>query len=569
MASSGLTCLAGPRDVSRPRIGDRLFVALASILLILVSSVPSIYGYLAVPPDRWFSGIAFNMHDTAQYFSWMRESGTRFLIENKLTSEPNPAVYFNLHWWLAGRFAALAGLGLSTTYQLCRLLLIPLYVLVAYWLCGLMFAERGRRRFAFVLTTCASGAGWLWVVEKYVSHRADLAYPLDVHNGNAATLIVLSGSPHSILALALTLAVLGLAWLGLRRRAWRFTVAASGLALFLGFGHVYDLVTVWAVLGAFGVLVTLRDRFSLDTFARLFAVVLISAPAPLYFGWLSSSSPTWKEALAQYDNLGVHTPDPLHLAILLGLPLLTALSGAVAGRRPLRAMSDRDLFLFGWLVANLAILYLPVQFQVMLLNGLQFVLCALSTDWMYNVLVPWLDRRATRLGAAIRREMLRAAPYVLVLLVLPTSLYFLSWRVYDLSRADYPYYLSRGDAAALSWLAVNSQPDTVVFSAFATGHFVPGLAGNRAFLANAVMTLDFEEKRQTVQRFYGAGESDEWRLATLRRYGVRYVLYGPAERAVGTYEPERSTFLRRAFESAGTAIYELAPPRALLLGASR
>jgi hypothetical protein len=587
-------------------------VVITSLALLVATSLPYIYGFLSEPPDKWFSGVVFNVHDTAQYLSWMRESATRFFIENKLTSEPNPPIFVNLHWWIPGRTAALLGLSLRQVYQIFRMLAVPLYVGVTYWLCGLFFVERRRRRFAFWLTTLGSGLGWIWVV--YKQFAGELLYPQDVYTTPGNTFWVLLASPHLTLALALTLLVLGLAWLGHERRHFGLSLAAAGVALFLGLGHIYDLVTVWAVLGTFGVLLTLRDGFRWRTFVSLAVVVLVSAPASLYFGWVSSpANPMWQQALAQYDNLGSFTPSPLHLLVLLGITFFLAMGGFVRGlgsfdklraglrtgsfgspsteltcacatparpvlgprrdqgwREPGRAsagragslgrQSRRDLFLKGWFIVNLILIYLPLRFQVMLLTGFQFVLAALATDFVFDRLIPWLEARWARERRQrwlARERLVQWVPALLLLAILPTNLYLFAWRFVDLHRYTYPFYLHRDEVSAMRWLELNADPDEVVLSAFVTGHYIPGLAGNRAFLANAVMTIDFNHKREIVEDFFDAATPDAERQAVVQKYGIRYIFFGPAEREGGAYDPVTSPWLTLAFSNSNVDIYRV------------
>ena len=79
------------------------------------------------------------------------------------------------------------------------------------------------------------------------------------------------------------------------------------------------------MLALFGLLLLLRGASFRETLCRLGPVVLLSLPAPLYWGWVASPAhPVWYEALKQYDNLGAVTPEPLHLLILLGAGFLLA-----------------------------------------------------------------------------------------------------------------------------------------------------------------------------------------------------------------------------------------------------
>jgi hypothetical protein len=537
------------------------YVAAASLVLILITSLPYLWGYLSKPPDMWFSGVIYNVHDTAQYLTWMRESGTRFFIENKLTPEPNPAVFVNLHWWIPGRVAAWLGLSLRQMYQILRLLVVPLYVAVLYWVCGLFCADLRRRRFAFWFATLGSGLGWIWVVDKYLNRLGDVRWPHDVYTTPGNSFWVLLASPHLAFALALTCLVLGLAWLGYEKRRWSLSLAAGGLALFLGLGHVYDLVTVWSVLAVFGLLLTLRDGFRWRTFASLSVVVIASLPASLYFGWVSSAAnPLWQAALKQYDNLGAFTPRPLHLVVLLGVPLLLALAGFFLRVGRLARQSDRSLFLGGWFVVQLVIIYLPLQFQVMLLAGFQLVMAILATDFVFERMIPWLEARFRERGREGRLFGLQPGRWVSVLLLLavvPTNAYLFSWRLMDLNRHDRPFYLYQDEVAAMEWLESQIEPGDVVLSSFVIGHYIPGLTGGKAFCGNAVMTADFERKREMMERFFDAATSDVERMQLVQQYNVRYVFWGPAERELGSYDLDASSWLSRVFSNSRVSVYRV------------
>lgn len=532
------------------------------VVLLVVTSIPYAYGYLSCPPDKWFNGVVLNMHDTAQYLSWMREAGTSLFTDNKLTAEPNARVFVNLHWWIPGRLAHIFGLTFAQVYQLFRLLSIPLLTVVTYAFCALLFSEQRRRWFAFLLSTFTSGLGWVWVVVKYAIGAAEVPFPHDVYTTPGNSFWVMMTSPHLTLAAALTLGVLLLALLSVQRRRFGYALGAAGLALFLGLGHIYDLVTVWAVLALFGLLLVLRDGWSWRVFSNLALVVLVSAPAVLYWGWVSSDAhPAWRQALAQYDNLGVFTPDPLHLVILLGGTFLLALA-TFDGLVPLRNQAGNRLLIKGWFVVVPLLVYLPLHFQIMLLTGYNLPMAVLATMGLFDRVLPWLRERVSgsRLRRWLTRERLnRWVPALLLLVVSVTNLYLLAWRLIDLNRHKYPFYLYRDEIAAMRWLEEHTPPDEVVLSAFVVGHFIPGLTGDRAFLGNAVMTIDFGRKREMVDAFFDSATSDSQRQALISKYGIRYVFYGPAERQLGEYDPETLHLWSRAFSSPLVKVYQVVP----------
>ncbi len=532
----------------------------ATLALLLITSLPYLYGYVSTPPDKVYSGIVYNVHDTAQYLSWMRESGSRVFIDNRLTSEENPAIFFNLHWWIPGRLAAISGMSLMGMYHLMRIISVPLLVAATYWLCCLFVANERRRLYTFVIAIAGSGLGWIWAAEKYLVGTDGVRFPTDVYTAPGNAFYTMLISPHLTLAAALLMFSLGLAYVGYTRDKMRYSVAAGLVALGLGLGHIYDLVTVWGVLGLFGLIVWLRDGFTRRPIVQFGIVVAVSAPAAAYFAYVASSAnPIWQQALSQYDNLGVFTPDPLHLVILLGLRLILA-PAAFAGFFPFRAQTDRSLLVKVWAVAGLVMIYLPLKFRIMLLLGLELPLSILAVEGLLDHIVPWLQERGSRLWARLqiapnRLGALIAALFLVALV--PTNLYIFGWRVIELNRHDYPFYLYRDDLDAIAWLDANTVDSDVVLSSFVIGHYVPGYAGNRTFLSNAVMTAHFNQKFDDVARFFDASTEDAWRRDLIQRYGIRYVIYGEAERRVGAFDPGQSPLFAEVFDSEHTRVFAL------------
>jgi len=58
-----------------------------------------------------------------------------------------------------------------------------------------------------------------------------------------------------------------------------------------------------------------------------------------------------------------------------------------------------------------------------------------------------------------------------------------------------------------------------------------------------------------VMRFFDAETPDEERAETVHTFGVDYVLRGPAERALGDYDPAATPWLKRAFSSPQVVVY--------------
>lgn len=537
------------------------FVSLVIALVLVVTSIPYGFAYLSAPPGKTYMGIMLDVPDHAQYFSWMRELTYANLAANKMTPESNRPLFFNLLWWGMGRLGRFFGLGFAEMFQVLRVLSIVIFLILAYRLCRLFLKEDLHRRTAFLLITFTSGLGWIWVVVKYLN-GGDLLYPLDVYVAESNTFLGMLGYPHFIAALWYIF-VFELVLRGQASGQLRYAVGAGLFAQFLGWQHAYDLVSIYGVLFAYAVLLTLRDRRLPGYVINSGLIIgLLSVWPALYSVALTSLDPIWKEVLRQFANAGVYTPNLLHLPILLGVGFLLALY-TVLRENPLRLQrfSDPELFLRGWFWVSFLLVYLPVDYQIHLLNGWQVPFSILATTGLFRYVVPWLEK-----GLAQRRwsakiasgSVSRLAAAGLIVLVLPTNLYLWAWRFIDLNRHTYPYYLYNEELAALRWLEQNVRPEDVVLSSLTIGQYVPALTGAHAFLAHWAQTVDFYTRSHQVEQFFKGGLSPEEQKNVLESASVDFVFWGPAEREVGQATPggEGVTIV---YENPLVTIFEVQP----------
>lgn len=552
------------------------FLLLVILVVCVLSSLPYIYGYLSAPPERVFMGIALGTPDTTQYFAWMRGFGAANLIDNKLTPEPNEAVFFNLLWWTLGKLARWSGLNLPLVYQIFRLAAAVAFLGLAYWFCGLFLTDRSQRRIAFLLVAFGSGLGWIWVVLKYLSQASDVAYPFDVYTVEPNTFLGIMAFPHFIQAASFLLIIFALALLAFERRRLREALLAGLAALVLGLTHAYDLLLVYAVVGAFTLVLLWREGFSRRLILIPASIVAVSVGPAIYSVYITSAFPVWREVLAQFVNAGAWTPSPPHLLVLLGVPFLVALftlvlpqrlpgsgRGSMTSSAPLgTTLNQRELFLKTWFVVNFFVVYVPLSYQIHYLNGWQVPIAILATLGFYRRVLPWLKRRITNDGGRrvlalgrLRFEAVLAG--LLIATALPTNVYLFAWRFVDLSRYSHPYYLARDEWEALRWLDANASPDAVVFSSADIGQYIPSMTGGRAFLAHWAMTADLYRKQEIVQAFFNATMNEAERATVLRAYNVRYIFWGEAERQLGTFNPDVLPFVARVYASPQAVLYQV------------
>jgi hypothetical protein len=533
--------------------GEWRFVAAIAAVALVSTSLPYIYGYVSSPPDKQFMGLMLDVPDHGQYLSWWRGFQTSLLIRNKLTPESSEPVFFNLLWWALAQVSRLTGLGYTSVYQAFRWVAGGSFLWATYRLIAQFLQEIHQRRMALSLIAFSSGLGWVLVVLKYTLTNGELLFPLDVYVAEGNSFLCILGYPHFAFAATFIALTFEFIWRGWKEAKIRHMAVAGALALLLGWQHAYDLLIIYGGMAVFALLVWWVCRsFPWKILWGGVVVVALSCSGAVYSVVLTTVDPLWEEVLAQFANGGVYTPSPPHLIILLGLPLVLAVVTwiALACRRQ---WSEENLFVMGWFLAGAALNYVPTDFQIHMLNSWQIPMMLLVTKGVYEFVAPAIAARRLAPVEKVAHWMSVA----LVIAVLPTNLYLWAWRFLDLGRHDYPYYLQRDEVAALEWLDENSAPEDIVLSSLTIGQYIPALSGNTAFLAHWAQTVDFYDKRDRVSRFFDAATPDEERAQTVSIFGVDYVLRGPAERALGDYDPADVPWLIPAFSAPQVKIYRV------------
>ena len=541
---------------SRIAPGEWRFVAWVAVVLLVVTSMPYLFGHLVHPDDVVFMGIAYGVSDTALYFSWLRGFQEHFFIDNHATPEPNAAVFMNVQWWGLAQLMRFLGLTHLQVFHIFRVLSVIGFAIAVYWFISMYMADPAQRRIAFLIAQFGGGLGWVWVVVKYAMHAPDVAFPFDLYTVEPNSFLSQMSFPHFTAAAALIVAVLGTMMKGVEHGQWRLTWVACVLGLILGFSHAYDLLLIYVIVGLYVVFVWLRDGFSWRPLWQLLSLVVVTCALAFYSAYITSDRyPVWRAVLAQFDLAGAWTPDPFHLLFLLGVPFILTLLG-LEGLVPLRKHSLVQIFVRVWFLGNLFLVYVPVNFQIHYLNGWQVPIAILATEVLCGRVVPSVKSWSVR-GAPTLAKWL---PLLLIVIVLPTNAYLFAWRFIDLGRYEHPYFIHRDEDAALDWLADRVNSNDVVFCTQALGQYVPIRTGARAFLGHWAMTKDLYEKRAMVASFFSQDGTDEDRRFVLSSFAVDYVIWGQQERELGSFDPSQAAYLSPCFVGGQASVYCVVQP---------
>ncbi|GAB4112065.1 MAG: hypothetical protein Fur005_14250 [Roseiflexaceae bacterium] len=522
-------------------------VAFMIVAILLVTAIPYAYAATTVPEGKYYTGLMLGVPDHLQYFAWMRDLAEQPLAANRLTPEANDPAFFNLLWWMVGRFAAATGMELPLLYALLRVCAVALCLSTGYAFFSVTIPNMKLRRLAFIIFSISGGLGIIWVIAKYALNLPEVPFPDDVYTSEANTFFMSLSFPHFTLASALLTGIFALMIYAMKTRQYRYAVGAGVVSIILGMQHTYDLITVYGVLCLFGALRWMRDRrFPTFLFACGLIVVALSAPPAFYMFLLVKLNPIWGEVLAQFDNAGVFTPPIYRLFILLGIPFILAL---IAFRpKMLQSKSDAELFVASWFVAHFALVYIPTDFQIHMLLGWQVPIAVLAAIALSTIIAPWLHKRLK-----LSPTLTSAAVGLIVLSTLATNAYLLGWRVLDMSRYENPYFLTSNEVAVLDWLEQNTTRNDVVMATLEIGQFVPMWSDSRAFVAHWANTLDYFRKVELARQVMDPAMPVAERDALLDQFAITYLIYEGSDPAVWAAAPRYS----EVFRSGDAVIYRV------------
>jgi hypothetical protein len=542
----------------RVTIGELRWVVFVALIILAVSCLPYVVGYLATPPNRVFGGFLLDEIDSNTYLAKMQQGArgqwTALLLH---TPEDHPALVLYLFYLALGHLAAWLGLPLILVYHVARIV-CGLILLVSLYLFLSLFLEEGRTRWvAYLLAAVGSGLGWL-----IAAIAGNLALggisPIDFWLMEAYVFFTLFLFPQSALAMGLLLGVLGGMTLYFAvGGGWRPWLFALGCGLALALLNPYVLVVAAIVLAGYWLAVWIARRLLPWREAlALGGLGLLLAPPMAYYALQFNSHPVWRSFLAQDV---VPSPPVWYYLAGYGLIFLLALPGAWY---VLRLRDERQLLLVAWPVMVLLAVYVPLSGQRRMIFGAVIPFSALAAIGLVGVIVPWVRRSHPADWLAARgysRERLERMLIVLTIALASISNLFLvasSTLSATLGHPDVTQPLAVEEA--IVWLGERSAPDDVILSSYRVGNIIPARIGRRVVWGQWDETAFFEEKKADVAAFFDTTTADSERQAILRRYGVDYVFYGPSERDLGDFDPASAPYLKTTFSVNEVAIYQVA-----------
>ncbi len=517
-------------------------VILFALLIIVLTTLPYVLGYLKQNSQWQFSGFLFGVEDGNSYVGKMR-LGARGLLDFYLFYTPEahstaPLVFlpYIIPGWIVGRFindhsAALVPV-LTLTYHLMQIVFNLLLIVVLYRFIA-VFIKRPQTRFlALVLATIGGGFGWLLTLLGQSSWLG--SPPAEFFIPEGFSWLILLGLPHLALARAALLGGFLLLFKALSTKqgsslSIRYAVFAAVCWLVVGLAVPFYLPIIYVILGTWGLVLWIAQRrFPRELLIPGGIAAGITLPLFAYFTYAFSANPIF--AIWSSQNI-LQSPHPLHYVAAYGLLVACALIAVrwLWRKTQHSALNTLHFALLLWPIVVPILVYLP---------GLN-----VQRRMAEAVIVPLAILAAVGLRFLARMPRWKRLYRPVVVAMCLSSVLFLVGITFGALGQSRPIFRPTAELAALDWLNNHASADSVILTAFDsgklspttnidTGNLVPAYTNLRPYVGHGPETAHATDKDAATRRFFADQMTADERRTLYGSVSIRYIFYGPMEQTL-------------------------------------
>lgn len=469
--------------------------------------------------SEWrFSGSLFNVEDGNSYIAkLMLGSESAWLFHTPYTTLPHPGSPAFLPYLFLGKLAgAFNSHGcLVLLFHAFRALSTVLLALASYDFLAFFVNSESLRTWGTILCLGGGGLGWILPVLGKKEWLGSL--PLDFISPESFGFLAVFLLPHLTLARALLLwTIIGY----LRDGGWKWGI----VALVMGLVHPLEVVTLWAVVIAYGLVERIRSK-PVNNPLPLF---LFPAPVIFSLAFLTLTHPFYRVWNAQ---INVRAPHPAHYLLAYGWVIPAAVIGALRMvKRP------SGILPAVWVAITPFLVYLPTTSQRRLAEGVWVALIALALQ---------------AFGSRERWAIFWSWP----LLITPALILAMSFRV--ALNPSPPVFLPVEKVKAFEALRKLARPGDGVIASYPTGNALPAWVPVKVPLGHGAESYLHNVWKERVKTFFSPETDPDFRLELMKAARIRWIFWGPEERALGGWFPGSMPGLCERYSGAHYSIWEL------------
>ena len=260
-----------------------------------------------------------------------------------------------------------------------------------------------------------------------------------------------------------------------------------------------------------------------------------------------ANDPIWASFTAQNQTLS----PPLYYYVLGYLPLLIPI--ALGWRHIITAIKSDSRWLLPivWIAVVMLLLYAPFPTQRRYLLGVQTPLALLAGLGWYRVVLVRITE-SWRPFANI--PYLTAGGLALLMVLVGNGVGLVS------PSADSGVFYTQDELQASAWIQENTATNSLILTTFdwdtsGSGGKVVAMTGRRVYIGHWIETVNFDNKRDQLTKFYNPETSDEWRQSFIATVNIDVIWYDESVRSFGGWQPSEADYLSSVLETDTVQLY--------------
>jgi hypothetical protein len=209
-----------------------------------------------------------------------------------------------------------------------------------------------------------------------------------------------------------------------------------------------------------------------------------------------------------------------------------------SGVKFLGSANSSGLFLVGWLILLPFLTYAPYNLQRRLPEGI----------WVALVILAILKIDTVRL--AVRRTA-----WIFLSTGVLGSVMLLVGSLGVTTQPVFPIFRPAGEVEMFNFLAKTAALDDVVLASFNTSNALPAWAPVRTVTGHGPESVNLSQLTPRIARFYSGDKVEQTALAA--EFHIRFVIYGPAEKALGAWDPAGQVQFELVYDQNGYQVFEM------------